>query len=311
MHPKIVKIFIIWAIVLAVFLGLDWFIANITHQPMPHTVVVEQPSRTTTASSTVSVAPSSTLAHYFCAEGQIAAVFASGTAAIDLSDGRTFVLPQAISADGGRYASGTMVFWSKGNNAFVTEGPTTTYSNCVAGSVTVSGSASSTFTDNARTFSFTYPNSLKVFGGDGSYTTDWEQQATTSGMILAQVAVPGSVQPKTNFDDAQFTVGVSSDPEAVQYCDQAGPYEYFAATRKVMINGVEFSQVSIGNAGMSQTHDTTSFRVVHGGECFAVEYTIHATTLSVFDPSYGYIEYDHAKVQNMLEAMVHSFVFLQ
>jgi membrane-bound inhibitor of C-type lysozyme len=58
-----------------------------------------------------------------------------GRVVVQLSDGRTFGLPQTLSGSGIRYAnsSGTFVFWSKGDTAFVEEGPqqTVTYRDCV------------------------------------------------------------------------------------------------------------------------------------------------------------------------------------
>jgi len=58
-----------------------------------------------------------------------------GRVVVQLSDGRTFALPQTLSGSGIRYAdsSGTFVFWSKGDTAFVEEGPrqTVTYRDCV------------------------------------------------------------------------------------------------------------------------------------------------------------------------------------
>jgi membrane-bound inhibitor of C-type lysozyme len=50
-----------------------------------------------------------------------------------LSDGRHLTLPQVISGSGARYANKdeSIVFWNKGNTAFVTEGKDTTYANCV------------------------------------------------------------------------------------------------------------------------------------------------------------------------------------
>lgn len=58
-----------------------------------------------------------------------------GRVVIQLSDGRKFGLPQTLSGSGARYAdsSGTVVFWSKGDTAFVEEGPqqTLTYRDCV------------------------------------------------------------------------------------------------------------------------------------------------------------------------------------
>jgi len=50
-----------------------------------------------------------------------------------LSDERALSVPHAISASGARYAKPdeSFVFWNKGNTAFITEGSTTTFSNCV------------------------------------------------------------------------------------------------------------------------------------------------------------------------------------
>jgi membrane-bound inhibitor of C-type lysozyme len=56
-----------------------------------------------------------------------------GSVALALSDGRNMTLPQTISADGMRYANAdeSFIFWGKGNGAFVMEGNTMTYQNCV------------------------------------------------------------------------------------------------------------------------------------------------------------------------------------
>lgn len=58
-----------------------------------------------------------------------------GRVVVQLSDGRKFSLPQTLSGSGIRYAdsSGTFVFWSKGDMAFVEEGPgqTMTYRDCL------------------------------------------------------------------------------------------------------------------------------------------------------------------------------------
>jgi len=50
-----------------------------------------------------------------------------------LSDGRQMTLPQTISADGARYANAdeSFVFWNKGDGAFIQEGNSTTYNNCI------------------------------------------------------------------------------------------------------------------------------------------------------------------------------------
>ena len=51
-----------------------------------------------------------------------------------LSDGRRLSLPHALSASGARYATEneSVVFWNKGNTAFLEETGKTTYADCVA-----------------------------------------------------------------------------------------------------------------------------------------------------------------------------------
>ena len=63
----------------------------------------------------------------------INAQFRSSSVDLQLNDGRTMTLPQAISASGARYANAdeSFVFWNKGDTAFVTEGSETTFQDCV------------------------------------------------------------------------------------------------------------------------------------------------------------------------------------
>jgi len=52
---------------------------------------------------------------------------------LNLSDGRTWQLPHVISASGARYANTdeSLVFWNKGDTAFITENNETTFVDCV------------------------------------------------------------------------------------------------------------------------------------------------------------------------------------
>jgi putative hemolysin len=61
----------------------------------------------------------------------------TGSVKLLLSDGRNISVPQTISADGGRYANSdeTFIFWSKGDTAFVNEGATTTFKDCIVNTV--------------------------------------------------------------------------------------------------------------------------------------------------------------------------------
>jgi membrane-bound inhibitor of C-type lysozyme len=77
-------------------------------------------------------------AHFACADGKgVDATFVDGThssVALALSDGRKLTLPQARSASGARYATKdeSVVFWNKGDTAFLEEAGKTTYDGCVA-----------------------------------------------------------------------------------------------------------------------------------------------------------------------------------
>lgn len=57
----------------------------------------------------------------------------TGSVIIILSDARQLTLPQTISASGIRYANAdeSLIFWSKGKNAFIMENNNQTYVNCV------------------------------------------------------------------------------------------------------------------------------------------------------------------------------------
>ncbi|HRU20982.1 MAG TPA: MliC family protein, partial [Candidatus Paceibacterota bacterium] len=63
----------------------------------------------------------------------IRAIFFRDKVELSLSDQRNMVLMQAISASGARYANTdeSIVFWNKGDTAFIQEGDVTTYENCV------------------------------------------------------------------------------------------------------------------------------------------------------------------------------------
>jgi membrane-bound inhibitor of C-type lysozyme len=66
-----------------------------------------------------------TEASYRCADGtRVKAVFSApgpaGSVQLTFAKAKPVVLPQAMSADGGRYAGGDMEFWIKGNTARLT-----------------------------------------------------------------------------------------------------------------------------------------------------------------------------------------------
>lgn len=95
-----------------------------------------QVTATKTATSGAPAAPQRIQAMFACAGGKsIDATFInakSSSVQLALSDGRKMTLPQTMSGSGARYANKgeTVVFWNKGNTAFIEEGGKTTYADC-------------------------------------------------------------------------------------------------------------------------------------------------------------------------------------
>ncbi|MDE1874590.1 MAG: MliC family protein [Patescibacteria group bacterium] len=255
---------------------------------------------------------------YFCGAKQIDAAFDDKAATAQLSDGRSFTLLETMSADGARYeatstgsngAKTDIVLWTKGDSALLTENGRPTYMNCVAGAIAAASATTTRFTDFAQSYSFAYPSGLPLSGGDGSYSVDWRQGATSSGMLLAEVVMPGSFEPQTNFVDSRFTVGASSDPSAVATCLTSGNGDPTTTFGQTTIDGVSFAELGFGDAGAGNFYKTTSYRTVHNGECYAVEYTIHSSNIANFPPSRGISAFDQQKVASVMDSIVHSFQF--
>lgn len=246
---------------------------------------------------------------YFCDEGLLSATYATSSVDVKFPNGSVLAMPQTMSASGVRYEASSTVFWSKGSQAFVMIGNTTTYNNCVAGTAVAVGSTT-TYTDTARSFSVSYPSQFTLSGGEMGYTQSWLQNATTSGMLLAKISVPASLQPNTNFASSRLTIGANSDPSAVATClTQINPTN--ASSSEVSINGVPFTKISYGDAGAGNFYEYTSYRTVHQSQCYAVEYVIHSLNIGNFPPERNIRSFDKAAVQRIFESIVQSFVFLQ
>lgn len=243
----------------------------------------------------------------------IKASFTSNSATVDLSDGRHFVLPQIISADGAQYQQGAILLVTKGDQAFLQENGTPTYSDCLAGATSTTPTTPTgmkSFTDLGKTFTFMYPQEFTLAGGGIGYTENWKMNIDgTLGLILATVNVPQSYEPKTNFGDAKFIVGTSSDPKAVKSC-LITPAGNGTTKSTATINGVKYTKFISTDAGAGQRYQTTSYRTVRNSQCYVIEYTIHYSAIENYDPSLGIKAFDQKKIGEALDGIVQSFNFL-
>ena len=77
-----------------------------------------------------------------------------------------------------------------------------------------------------------------------------------------------------------------------------------------MIDDHPFSKFTLNDAGAGNLYETTSYRGLFDGDCYAIEYTIHSTNIGNYSPDQGVKEFDKVKVQEELEKILDSFKFL-
>src|ERR1035437_7229731 len=77
--------------------------------------------------------PTTNIITYYCQEGILKSQYGESYVTLTFPNGENILLPQTVSGSGIRYELGKTTFSSKGDNAFLTEGTTTTYTNCVSG----------------------------------------------------------------------------------------------------------------------------------------------------------------------------------
>ena len=271
----------------------------------------------TTATSTSSGATNHVT--FYCGSGNsIQAVFATSSVVLMLSDGTTLSLPQTISGSGIRYESNSVgsnvIFVSKGDSATLSNSASTTdmrYTTCITANITSASTAGyENYTDRSSTFSFIFPKDFSVSGTDMGYNSQsWAQGATTTGMELARIDVPQNYESGTNFGNAWFTVGASSNPSAVATCLVNTFDVPTATTTRTIINGVLFTKMTFTGAGAGNRYDTTSYRAIHAGMCYAIEYTIHYGVLQNY-PKGAVTQFNEQKIRSALDHVAQSFRFL-
>jgi len=162
-------------------------------------------------------------------------------------------------------------------------------------------------------FSIAYPIDFQV---DDNYSitpvTDWRVGGNGNpGQKELTITIPRAFEPQTNFADATLTVGKSSNQAAVADCmtpDQTGGPGTGVAT--TTINGINFSIFKSASAGAGNFYETTSYRTMHAGSCYAVEYTIHSSQIGNYPPSYNLQPFDENQVGSVLDRIVSTFNFL-
>jgi len=202
----------------------------------------------------------------------------NGSVALTLSDGRSMTLPQTISASGIRYANAdeSVLFWSKGNTAFITEGATQqqTFANCIKVS-NISGQETwHTYASNQQGYSVRYPDGFML-------NTDYSYQALGPGKSISgiKITIPDTMATGTNLSTDSY-VSVEELPN-VDTCtatlflgDQVG------TTSQITDNGVTYSFASGADAAAGNRYNESVYAIPGTNPCIGIRYFIHSTELA-------------------------------
>ncbi|MDR3546800.1 MAG: hypothetical protein P4M11_00755 [Candidatus Pacebacteria bacterium] len=168
-----------------------------------------------------------------------------------------------------------------------------------------------TSTESQAGFSIAYPIDFAI---DENMTlapsTDWRVGANgDTGVKVFALTVPRSFEPQTNFVDATLTVGYSKNATSVAHC-MTNDASSVTATSSAILDGQTFTVFNSGDAGAGNLYKTTSYRTLHGGTCYAVEYTVHSAQLGNYPASYNLKQYSDQTIDQLLDRIVGTFKFL-
>ena len=123
--------------------------------------------------------------------------------------------------------------------------------------------------------------------------------------------IPRAFEPQTNFVDAKLTVGESRNDAALKNCsvpDLNGGTN--TQTSTVILSGVPFTVFHSTGVGAGNYYETTSYRALHAGQCYALEYTLHSGQIMNYPVEYHLHDFNKATLTNILNRIVHTFKFL-
>ncbi len=166
----------------------------------------------------------------------------------------------------------------------------------------------SNFTESAGTFSFDYNPFFSVFEAEKKLSKEWRLNATGDGVLLAVLNVPKIYLPSTNFSDAKLTIGRSSNEKEITECITK-VYKGDILPDDTTFRGFSAKKYIFSGAGAGNLYDTTSYHTILGGDCYAIEYTIHSTNIGNYSPDQGVVEFDKNKITNELEGIINSIKF--
>lgn len=207
-----------------------------------------------------------------------ASYYEEGKVKLVLSDGRNLELPLALSASGARYANAdeSIVFWNKGNTAFITEGSDTnqTYTNCLF--VDPTAPARTSYASSTMSISAKYPADFTL---NESYAYEGVPNKPIHGV---KFTIPGSMATGTNLS-MDSGVSIEQLPRAKKCTADIFFYENVKAS-PVAMNGVAYSVATSNDAAAGNRYDETVYAISDSKPCTGIRYFIHYGAIENYEP---------------------------
>ena len=209
----------------------------------------------------------------------------NGSVALVLSDGRNLTLPQTLSGSGIRYANAdeSLVFWSEGNTAFITEGAGAgapqTFTNCIALSNIGGQESWNVFVSPSLGFSIKYPPGYTA-------TTSYSYQALGPGKSINGVkfTIDPTIATGTNLASDSYVSVEQLPVDAVNCTASLFLGDQVGATSTVTDNGVTYSVASGNDAGAGNLYNEMVYAIPGSSQCTAVRYFIHSSQIGNYPP---------------------------
>lgn len=206
-----------------------------------------------------------------------------GNVRIVLSDGRHMTLAQTISASGIRYSNGdpsvaggeSIVFWSKGNTAFVLEHTTDmTYGDCIK-VVPDPGDLPQVYESGSDGFSLRYPEGYVV---DPLYV--YSELGPGKHIAGIKFTIPAAVAAGTNLSAGSY-IAIEQLPK-INECNAglflssvAAPY----ASHMLVDHDIAYSVASSTDAAVGNRYEEDIYAIPGTNPCIGIRYFIHWTVL--------------------------------